>query len=124
MGSLNVEQLAQELAQGLGDYSDLVTAGIKKAVDEVSAEAVEELKSTSPVRTGAYAKDWTSKKAYEDTRSKRKTVYNKGHYQLTHLLENGYAKRNGGRVAAKEHIKAVEERVVSSFEEKIKGEIS
>jgi hypothetical protein len=124
MGSLNVEKLAQELAQGLTEYSDLVTAGIKKAIDEVSVEAVEELKSTSPVRTGDYSKDWTSKKAYEDTRSKRNTVYNKGHYQLTHLLEFGYAKRNGGRVAPQAHIKTVEERVVNNLEEKIKGEIS
>lgn len=123
MGSLNVEQLAQEIANGLKDYSDHVTAGIKKAVDEVSQEAVEELKRTSPERTGAYAKDWTSKKAYEDTRSKRKTVYNKDHYQLTHLLENGYVKRNGGRVS-RPHIKNVEEIVKSSLEEKIKGEIS
>jgi hypothetical protein len=39
-------------------------------------------------------------------------------------LEFGHAKRNGGRVAAQAHIKAVEERAANNLEEKIKGEIS
>ncbi len=120
MAGINVDNLAAELAAGLTEYSDEITETIKNAVEEVSKSAVEELKKTSPTRTGAYAKDWAAKKAYEDTRSKRKTVYNKKHYQLTHLLEFGHAKRNGGRVAAVPHIKAVEEKVAQEFEEAIK----
>lgn len=120
MAGINVDSLAAELAAGLVEYSDSVTEVIKKAVEDVSKSAVEELKKTSPTRTGAYAKDWAAKKTYEDTRSKRKTVYNKKHYQLTHLLEFGHAKRNGGRVAAIPHIKAVEEKAAQEFEEAIK----
>ena len=50
-------------------------------------------------------------------------IFYKKQYQLTHLLEFGHAKRNGGRVPAEEHIKAVEEKAQKEFEEAIKREI-
>ena len=50
-----------------------------------------ELRGTAPKRTGAYAKDWTSKQTGANARgAKTYTVYNKAHYQLTHLLQNGH----------------------------------
>ena len=52
---IKVSELAQELAQGLSEYSQEVADAIKKATDEVAEEAVQELKSTSPVLTGSYA---------------------------------------------------------------------
>lgn len=55
---IKVSELAQELAQGLSEYSQEVADAIKKATDEVAEEAVQELKSTSPVLTGSYAKGW------------------------------------------------------------------
>lgn len=121
--AISVDRLAAELAQGLSEYSQEVADGIKKAADEVADEAVRELKNTSPVLTGSYAKGWTKSKAYESKSAKRNTVHNKTDYQLTHLLEKGHASRNGGRVAAKVHIQPVEEKAVASFEEKVKGAI-
>ncbi|MBQ8550832.1 MAG: HK97 gp10 family phage protein, partial [Clostridia bacterium] len=79
MAGIDVDSLAAELAAGLAEYSDSVTEVIKKAVDDVSKSTALELKNTSPKRTGAYAKDWAAKQAYEDRRSKRKPVYNKKH---------------------------------------------
>lgn len=120
---IDIDRLAQEIAQGLHEYSEEVTAGIKKVADEVTEETVNELNSTSPVLTGSYSKGWTKTKAYEDSRSKRNTVHNKSDYQLTHLLERGHASKNGGRVAPVTHIAPVEEKAISTFEEKIKGVI-
>lgn len=121
--AISVDKLAAELAQGLSEYSQGIADEIKKAADEAADDAVRELKNTSPVLTGSYAKGWRKKNAYEDRRSKRNTVYNKTDYQLTHLLEKGHASRNGGRVAAKVHIQPVEEKVVADFEERVKGAI-
>ena len=95
---IKVSELAQELAQGLSEYSQEVADAIKKATDEVAEEAVQELKSTSP-------------------------VYNKTDYQLTHLLEKGHVGRDGRRVKAIEHIRPVEEKAVAEFEDKVKGAI-
>ena len=39
------------------------------------------------------------------------TVFNKKHYQLTHLLEYGHQSRNGGRVRAFSHIAPVNEQI-------------
>ena len=114
---IKVSELAQELAQGLSEYSQEVADAIKKATDEVAEEAVQELKSTSPVLTGSYAKGWAKKNTYESKSSKRNTVYNKTDYQLTHLLEKGR------RVKAIEHIRPVEEKAAAEFEDKVKGAI-
>lgn len=121
--AINVDKLAAELTQGLSEYSQEIADEIKKAADEVTVEAVRELKNTSPVQTGSYAAGWKKKTTYESKSSKRNTVYNKTDYQLTHLLEKGHASRNGGRVAAKVHIQPVEEKTMAAFEEKVKGAI-
>lgn len=117
---INIDNLAAAIAKGLEEYSEEVTQAIKKAVDDTAKEAADELKQKSPKRTGAYGKDWTSKKAYEDSRSKRATVYNKKRYRLTHLLEYGHALRGGGRVDPRPHIKEIEEKAIKDFEARIK----
>lgn len=121
--SIGIEKLASEIAKGLEEYNQSVTDGIKEAVEKVSKNAESRLKATSPKNRGKYAKGWTSVNSYEDRRTKRKTVYNKRDYQLTHLLEKGHALRNGGRSKAIVHIKPVEEAMIEEFEKEIKGVI-
>lgn len=112
--------LTDEIAKALREYTDDVTEKLDDAKDEISKEAVAELKSTSPKKTGDYAKGWSRKKTAHGY-----VVYNRTDYQLTHLLENGHAKRNGGRVRSYPHIAPVEQKVIDKFtraaEKAVKG---
>lgn len=121
--SIDVNNMAAEIAQALTEYDQEVSDRVKKIVDAESKEAVNQLKETSPKRTGAYAKSWRQKNSYEDSRTKRNTVYNKDYYQLTHLLEYGHASRKGGRVKAIEHIAPIEQRIAERIQKQIEQEI-
>ena len=65
----------------------------------------------------------TMKKA---VRHSAKTVKDEieAHAQIAHLLEHGHAKRGGGRVAARPHIAAAEEKGIRDLEDRIKEGLS
>ena len=115
------DQLEKVITETLDDYADSLTDKVKNSVKDAATEAVKELKATSPKKTGRYAKSWKQKKIKE-TSSEMDIVVHAGRYQLTHLLENGHAKRGGGRVDGIPHIKPVEEKVSKKLEQKIRQE--
>lgn len=115
------EPLSAQINQIMSMYSKEITDGIKENAEAMAEKTVQELKNTSPKRKrkggGRYARRWASKKAFESASDIRYTVYNKSPtYRLTHLLENGHRKKGGGKVAAKVHIKPVEEWMKKEFE--------
>jgi hypothetical protein len=71
-----------------------------------------------------YAKSWTTKKMAENSHTLQMTVHSKNRYQLAHLLENGHAKRGGGRVEGKPHIAPAEKNGELLLESLIKKELS
>jgi hypothetical protein len=101
---------AQEIAKILSQYSQDVEEGLEKAKEDVAKVAVARLKKNSPRRTGRYARGWRTKRV-----GTAQVIYNATDYQLTHLLEHGHAKRNGGRVAGIPHIRPVEEKAIEEF---------
>ena len=110
---INIQSLSSEINRQLQLYSNVLEDKVDEIAEEVASDAVSKLKSRSPKDTGDYAKKWTYKKV-----GKAYVIYNKK-YQLTHLLEKGHVKAGGGRVAARVHIKPVEEEVVRDFIKKI-----
>ena len=120
MAGIKVSDLAQAVAQELADYSQDVTDGVKKEVKQVAKDVVTELKQTSPRNSGDYAKGWKSRVEYESPEDIRVRVYNSKKPQLTHLLENGHAKQNGGRINGIPHIGPAEQRAEDSLEGKVK----
>jgi len=115
MANISIDQLANEIAKGLQEYSSDVIDGIDEASEKISKNAVKKLKQDSPKDTKKYSKGWAVKteKKYGETNSH--IIYNKNKPQLTHLLEHGHAKRGGGRVEGKPHIRPVEEQVIQEF---------
>lgn len=123
MATIKADQLAQEIVKILDDYRDTTVDKMKEAVDKAAKQAVNELKTSSPKRTGAYAKDWAAKKDRKANKwAYGKVVYNKKHYRLTHLLEKGHRKVNGGMVAARPHIAKAEEKAINTLVEGIKDD--
>lgn len=122
--------LSAAIKANLITYSSEISAGVKKAVDKNVDVLEADLKRDSPkrkgsyrrqgkYRPGSYARSWRTIVTSNTFSTYRKEVFNKDHYQLTHLLEKGHAKRGGGRVAARVHIAPAEEKAVKNYEKDI-----
>ncbi|PKZ59257.1 MULTISPECIES: HK97 gp10 family phage protein [Gardnerella] len=123
MSKVSIGSLSAEVIRELKTYAKVTTGKVKEAVKNAGKTAKEEINMTAPKRTGAYAKSWAVKTVKETENALTLVVHSKNKYQLTHLLEYGHAKRGGGRVEARAHIKLAEEKAVKSFEEKIREAI-
>jgi hypothetical protein len=108
--AIKIDGLSKEIAKQLSQYTAEVEEEVEQIKDDVSKEAVSLLRKTSPEKTGDYRKGWTRKKIGKDY-----VIYNKTNGQLTHLLEKGHAKAGGGRVAARVHIRPVEEKTSETY---------
>ena len=116
MANINIDKLAAEIAKGLADYSQEVVEKVNISSEKVGKAAVKQLKSTSPKKSGKYAKSWTVKTEPEVGQPDNRIIHVKApHYRLTHLLEHGHAKKGGGRVEGKPHIRPAEEMVIQEF---------
>ena len=114
-----IDNLANEIMEGLKEYADLASDDVKKAVRKAGNTVRKEISENAPNDTGAYAKSWSVKKTKETSNSLEVTVYSKNRYQLAHLLEHGHAKRGGGRVAARPHIAQAEQSAVETLDSEI-----
>ncbi|MBQ3503677.1 MAG: HK97 gp10 family phage protein [Oscillospiraceae bacterium] len=121
--AVKVDALADALAEELRGYSEEVTEAVKESVDSAGKECVKILKKTSPKDTGDYAQGWRKRKAYESKSDLRVEVHNETDYQLTHLLEDGYAHVTGGRVDGKPHIGPAAEQASVLLEKDVKYRI-
>ena len=121
--TIKPEQLAQEVMAGLEEYAQLATDVLKKEIQEAGKTAKKQIEQTAPRKTGRYAKSWAVKKTAETSNSLAVTVHSRNRYMLTHLLENGHAKRGGGRVRAIPHIAPAEEAAIASLEKNLEREL-
>ena len=121
--TIPIDKLAEEVMNGLEEYAELTADVLKKEIQEAGKVAKQQISQTAPRKTGRYAKSWAVKKISETSNSLEVTVHSKNRYMLTHLLENGHAKRGGGRVAAIPHIAPAEETAIQSLERNIEREL-
>ena len=124
MATVRIDDLADEVMKGLKDYAQLAVDDLKTAIKNAGETVKDEIEKTAPKKTGKYRKSWAVKKTNETSDSIKVVVHSKTQYRLTHLLENGHAKRGGGRVAARPHIapaeKKGEEQLIREVERKLK----
>lgn len=126
MSKVEIDGLADMISEYMTNYTQEVTDGVKKAIDEVAKETNEEIKRNISFKqhTGKYVKAFRIKTSFEDRYNKRNTWYvGNGQHRLTHLLENGHALNAGGRARAFPHIKYGEELAIKRMEELAKEAI-
>lgn len=104
----------------LNEYEEFTTQTVREAAQKIAKEGVKALKSSSGAfgGSGKYARGWTttSEGGRFDTTV---TIHNRTP-GLPHLLENGHAKRGGGRVAGRVHIAPVESKLIGDYENYLK----
>ena len=114
--TVSVDQMASAIQEELYRYRDLAADKTKKAVKKAGKTVKEDINGSAPVKTGRYAKSWATKVTAEDSQSISLVVYSPSRYMLAHLLENGHAKRGGGRVRAIPHIAPAEQHGIEQLE--------
>ena len=124
MPDINIS-LQKAMEQLLDEYGDEVRAEVTAVLLDVGKETVQWLRTKSPKKTGSYAKGWRGKKITDTFYNTSLTVYNETDWQLTHLLNNGFENRNGGRDhVGDRHIDHAEEYandlLIKKVEEKLK----
>jgi hypothetical protein len=126
------------IKKALTEYCESIRIGIRKLVDKTTSNLSEKLKEKSPRRAriytsrrqttiapglkkkkhtaGSYARSWDSVTTVDSFSSYEKTVRNRDHYQLTHLLEKGHKNAKGGVVSPRVHIAPEENAAIKRFE--------
>lgn len=117
--TVRIDDLANEVMEGLQEYADLATDSMKAVVKKTGNLVKTDISANAPERTGRYAKSWRAKTTKESATALEVTVYSPTRYMLAHLLEHGHAKRGGGRVAAIPHIAPAEQRGADELEREI-----
>ena len=107
----NLDSVIKDL---IDEYGEEVQKVMEDVAKNVGKKAAKKLKQTSPKLTGDYAKGWTTK-ANKTPHGVEVITHNKTDYQLTHLLEKGHAKRNGGRTDPIVHIAPVNDDAQEEF---------
>ncbi len=118
--------LGDAIQRELTLYSREVTEKLKSEAKSHMEQLVKETKRTAPVgnRQKHYKDSIKSKKTSENDRGATYTWYVEGpDYRLSHLLENGHATRDGGRVEGTHFIQKASDPIIADFVEKVEEAI-
>lgn len=122
------------MASEVGAELNKIMKQYEKEVEDLSSDVfqsvakgtVQELKNTSPKKTGSYASGWAVKKE-QGVGKMNFIVYNRTDYQLTHLLENGHIVRNKkgtyGRADAIPHIAPAADKAADELVEQLESKL-
>ena len=121
--TVSIDGMAEAINEGLQEYAKLASSEVKRAVRKSAKTVKEEIEAGAPSRTGRYKSSWVATKQEESSQSLQMVVHSKDRYQLSHLLENGHVKRNGGRVPGIKHIQKNEQEAIEEFESRVERRI-
>ena len=113
-----VKEYGSEVAKDTNEVVQEVAEEAQKKVRQLAKSKFKRFHKRKPYVNGWRLKvDWTRFGI-------EATVYNANKPQLTHLLENGHAKVNGGRVDGRPHINPVNEWVQEEVVRRVEKRLS
>lgn len=127
---IKINDLSKEINKILEFYSDEVISDTKEVVDDVTDKALSIVKEKAPVddrnvkRKGKYKRSLKKTTVFESNTEKRNVIHaSGGEHRLAHLLEDGHATVNGGRVDGKPHFKYADDYVNEEFPKKLEEKL-
>ncbi len=119
--TVSIDNLAGEIVLAIKDYTEDVAAAIEKEVHETAQAVLQDVATSTAYsdQTGKYRKGWRCTKERSGT-GIRYIIHNTVRGWLVHLLEFGHAKRGGGRVGERKHLRPAYDAHVPGMEERIK----
>ena len=119
MPTIDPADLQRTVMEYLNEYGEEVIEANETAIRDVAKETTQELKKSGSFGgTGKYRRGITSE--IKKSRIGVEAVVGAGRNAgLTHLLEFGHAKQNGGRTTAFNFVKPVNDRVEEKYMEKM-----
>jgi hypothetical protein len=115
-----IERLQADVSAILEEYGEEVAEHLDEVTKDIGKKGAKALRSSSSGSfggSGKYARGWTYE-AEEGRLGTTVTIYNRTP-GLPHLLENGHAKRGGGRVPGRSHIAPVEAELIDAYEKEV-----
>jgi hypothetical protein len=115
-----IERLQADVSAILEEYGEEVAEHLDEVTKDIGKKGAKALRSSSSGSfggSGKYARGWTYE-VEEGRLGTTVTIYNRTP-GLPHLLENGHAKRGGGRVPGRSHIAPVEAELIDAYEKEV-----
>lgn len=124
--TIKIDSLSSQLEEILKDYGSEVNTKLEKETKKVMKTLVENTKRDAPVSeltSGTHYRDSIARKTLtSDSNKKSEMWYVKApNYRIAHLLNDGHATKNGGRVDGDDHITKNADIAIKDYEEKVKG---
>lgn len=121
------DQLTSEITKQLSGYADQLKADLDDVFETMATTALNEIRTASQnagFNDRRYSKGWAKiVQLNKVTGIYHATIHNRKYYRLTHLLEKGHAKTNGGRTRAFPHIAPTQDKIDRLLVEEIEKAI-
>lgn len=119
--TIKPEDLGAAIQEELTTYHRRVITGVNAAGEKAAKALVKKTKATAPKESGAFRRAITYKASERFAGGDKVFIWGAKdpHHRLTHLLVNGHAKVNGGRVPGDPFLENALNEVLPEYEKNV-----